>query len=235
MSLAKTCRRCGKTRPEGNWSPSQFAKPTGGWCKLCRAAYLREYRTPSRDPRWYPEVPDGQVFCGRCRTAKPEDQFYAKQKAKNWCKECFRDWHRERYVPKSGANDEPRECAQCGVTYQPKTRRPSKFCSRRCSELERKESGRGRNTYLLRTYGITAADYDRLLAKQGGGCALCGKKPEELTTGRYRTYLHVDHDHDSRRVRGLLCPDHNLLLGRFGDSVEMFRKVVAYLEAHASD
>jgi hypothetical protein len=44
----------------------------------------------------------------------------------------------------------------------------------------------------------------------------------------------VDHDHETNDVRGLLCPEHNLLLGRFGDSVEMFRKVVEYLEAHAS-
>jgi hypothetical protein len=83
----------------------------------------------------------------------------------------------------------------------------------------------------MREYGITSADYDRMLAEQGGGCAVCGIKPEELTAGRYRTYLHVDHDHKTGRNRGLLCPDHNLLLGRFGDDVVMFRRVVEYLEA----
>jgi hypothetical protein len=104
------------------------------------------------------------------------------------------------------------------------------FCSRECKATERKESGRQRERHLQRKYGIGAADYDRILAEQGGGCSLCGVKPEELTAGRYRQYLHVDHCHDTGRVRGLLCPEHNLMLGRFGDSPEMFKRVVAYLE-----
>jgi hypothetical protein len=106
-------------------------------------------------------------------------------------------------------------------------------CSRACKEVDHVRSGRARDAHLRRKYGITADDYDQLLAAQGGGCALCGIKPEDLTTGRYRTFLHVDHCHDTGQVRGLLCPDHNLLLGRFGDSVEMFKRIVEYLEAHA--
>lgn len=131
---------------------------------------------------------------------------------------------------------DPLVCTVCGESYIPKARKAAAaFCSRSCKEKDRKDSGRGRETYLQRKYGISAADYDRLLAEQGGGCALCGVKPEELTAGRFRTYLHVDHCHDTGRVRGLLCPEHNLLLGRFGDSAEMFRKVLSYLEAGATD
>jgi hypothetical protein len=46
--------------------------------------------------------------------------------------------------------------------------------------------------------GFTAEDYDRLLAAQGGGCAICKAPPK---TRR----LHVDHDHKTGAVRGLLC------------------------------
>ena len=46
--------------------------------------------------------------------------------------------------------------------------------------------------------GVTPADYDRLLAAQGGHCALCPNTPK---TRR----LHVDHDHRTGAVRGLLC------------------------------
>jgi hypothetical protein len=46
--------------------------------------------------------------------------------------------------------------------------------------------------------GVTDAEYARLLAAQGGGCAICGNPPK---TRR----LHVDHDHKTKRVRGLLC------------------------------
>lgn len=46
--------------------------------------------------------------------------------------------------------------------------------------------------------GITAEEYDLRLAAQGGGCAICGATPK---TRR----LHVDHDHKTGAVRGLLC------------------------------
>ena len=51
--------------------------------------------------------------------------------------------------------------------------------------------------YKSRT-GIPLAEYDALLAAQGGGCAICGNPPK---TRR----LHVDHDHKTGKVRGLLC------------------------------
>src|SRR5207249_694982 len=53
--------------------------------------------------------------------------------------------------------------------------------------------------------GVTDAEYDRLLAAQGGGCAICGNPPK---TRR----LHVDHDHKTGEVRGLLCHRCNRLL-----------------------
>jgi hypothetical protein len=46
--------------------------------------------------------------------------------------------------------------------------------------------------------GVSDADYEALLAAQGGGCAICGNPPK---TRR----LHVDHDHKTGKVRGLLC------------------------------
>ena len=46
--------------------------------------------------------------------------------------------------------------------------------------------------------GVTTEDYDRLLAAQDGGCAICGNPPK---TRR----LHVDHNHRTGKVRGLLC------------------------------
>ncbi len=49
-----------------------------------------------------------------------------------------------------------------------------------------------------RALGVTDADYERLLSEQDGHCALCPTKPK---TRR----LHVDHDHATGRVRGLLC------------------------------
>lgn len=49
-----------------------------------------------------------------------------------------------------------------------------------------------------RELGVTDAEYERMLAAQDGHCALCPSTPK---TRR----LHVDHDHKTGRVRGLLC------------------------------
>lgn len=173
--------------------------------------------------------------CTKCDETKVLSEFYFSKGKRKWCKGCYRQWHRTRYATKNGADDSPRACGHCGESFQPKIRANSTFCSPKCKEAERRASGRQRDQHLRRKYGISAEDYDRLLAEQGGGCALCGVRPEDLNSGRYRTYLHVDHCHDTGRVRGLLCPEHNLLLGRFGDSPEMFRRVLEYLEAAASD
>jgi hypothetical protein len=56
-------------------------------------------------------------------------------------------------------------------------------------------------------HGITLADYEAMLARQGGGCATCGRKPE---SGKN---LHVDHDHQTGKIRGLLCIGCNLAIG----------------------
>lgn len=53
---------------------------------------------------------------------------------------------------------------------------------------------------LQRTYGITLDQYDLMLEAQGGRCAICPRPAESMNTR-----LHVDHDHKSQIVRGLLC------------------------------
>lgn len=119
----------------------------------------------------------------------------------------------------------------CGTTYTPKQIKLSRdrnTCSRTCKEVDNVRSGRARDAHLRRKYGITAADYDRMLTEQSGGCALCGKKPDEQK--RYGKFLHVDHDHGTGRVRGLLCDQHNLLLGRWDHDPILLRRAAAYLE-----
>jgi hypothetical protein len=77
---------------------------------------------------------------------------------------------------------------------------------------------------LARQYGITAAEYYSILSDQGGGCAICGKSPEQ--NGQR---LAVDHDHDTKHVRGILCSNCNLSLGYMGDSVPRLRNAITYL------
>jgi hypothetical protein len=75
-----------------------------------------------------------------------------------------------------------------------------------------------------KTYGITGEQYARLLALQGGRCAICRCVPRSRR-------LAVDHDHKTGAVRGLTCKSCNHdLLGSAHDDVEILRRAIAYLE-----
>lgn len=79
----------------------------------------------------------------------------------------------------------------------------------------------------LRKYGLTLADYERLLESQDGRCAICGTDDPGHTPGRL---FDVDHDHDTSKVRGLLCQHCNMGLGQFADDPDRLMKAAKYLE-----
>jgi hypothetical protein len=81
-----------------------------------------------------------------------------------------------------------------------------------------------RNRRLLNLYGITLEQYNDLLAKQGGVCAIC-QGPHR---GRGKFY-HVDHDHKTGDVRGLLCHYCNTAIGSLKDDPALLEKAAAYL------
>lgn len=84
-----------------------------------------------------------------------------------------------------------------------------------------------RASHLKSKYGITEEQYDELLAKQGGGCAICGKTPEQ--EGRN---LAVDHSHVTGEIRGILCSYHNYrVIGRHHNG-ELLRQLADYVERH---
>ncbi len=78
-----------------------------------------------------------------------------------------------------------------------------------------------RHKHALKRYGMTPEEYSSLLEVQKGGCAVCGKK----CTRR----LAVDHDHETGRVRGLLCMPCNTAIGSLRDSPALVAKAVVYL------
>ena len=81
--------------------------------------------------------------------------------------------------------------------------------------------GGSRHYHLKRRYGIGADEFDALLAKQGGVCRICGRPDPE----------HVDHDHKTGRVRGILCFNCNGGLGQFADDVDRLESAAHYLSS----
>jgi hypothetical protein len=72
--------------------------------------------------------------------------------------------------------------------------------------------------------------YQALLDSQNGGCAICGVCDGHRSNGGQTCRLALDHDHQTGRLRGLLCNNCNQGLGRFKDSVALLEAALRYLK-----
>lgn len=152
------------------------------------------------------------LTCKTCGREQPEDQFNRDRSKKtgrrNHCRMCENEKIRERRANEPEENKLVRRARSKAFRQQ----HPDKF------------KASVRNAYLKKQYGIIQEDYEYLLKKQHGLCAVCETPPE---TNRR---LAVDHDHDTGAVRGLLCFDCNTSIGKMNDDPVMLRKAAIYLE-----
>lgn len=84
-----------------------------------------------------------------------------------------------------------------------------------------KNKAQKRDYKLRYKFGIDLEDYNQMLEQQRYRCALC----QVIVTGT----LHVDHNHKTGAVRGLLCRDCNTGLGMFRDNIETLQQAIEYL------
>lgn len=80
---------------------------------------------------------------------------------------------------------------------------------------------------ILVTFGITETEYNEMLIRQDGKCAIC-LQPE--TSSRFK-FLAVDHCHNTGQIRGLLCSRCNIGLGQFRDNAAIIQRASSYLSA----
>jgi len=104
------------------------------------------------------------------------------------------------------------------------------LCQQKAYRDSHKESIR--STKLKQYYGITLAEYTIILGKQGGTCALCPMTQEQHIS-KYGMSLVIDHDHRTGRIRGILCTNHNVGIGRFNDSPGALREAARYIEENS--
>lgn len=162
--------------------------------------------------------------------------------------------------PGAQRNAAPIQCSVCGTTFTP-YRATQVTCSRSCNARqphimattqanrmrpevrERKNAARNQryasdpsrriqsmDAQLRRNYGINFGDYSRMLGEQNGLCAICGGPPVGGKKSNAR--LHVDHDHVTGAVRGLLCNRCNLGIGYFADDLGRLLAAIDYLIKH---
>lgn len=111
-----------------------------------------------------------------------------------------------------------RRYPQCWTLYVNRPRKPwSRANGRRRTPEQR------RAMTLRQEYGLTVAAFAQMEVAQGGACAICGETPSKR--------LHVDHCHETGRVRGLLCQACNVGLGFFRDDPGRLTRAVGYLGA----
>ena len=80
-----------------------------------------------------------------------------------------------------------------------------------------------RDLHVERAYGITIDDINTIVDLQGG-CALC----RSMTSGSLP--WHVDHNHATGKIRGIICHNCNCILGFAKDSIETLQRAIRYLE-----
>lgn len=141
--------------------------------------------------------------CNICQAEKPLTDFsktkQLKSGFKGHCKKCHNEINKQYYS-------------------KPKNLQKQKQWAKNNPE-SRKLTYRKHN--VKRYYGLNWEEYQLLLKKFKNKCGICG--------GRDKNDLSVDHDHQTGKVRGLLCNNCNNGLGRFKDSYQLLEKAMKYL------
>jgi hypothetical protein len=218
--VAKQCYRCKHTLPVEQFAKNRTTRDgLQANCRACANVIRREYEVKHADAialrhaEKLAREPERSATktCRKCSETKPLLAFYAHRSTidgrANYCIDCARTYQREW---NSRNKEKIREGNQ----------------RRRSDPAKRERYNRQMRQNWLKLYGLTPEGYDELLAAQGGVCAICGL-PGQTWAERN---LHVDHDHATHEVRGLLCGKCNVGIGMLGDSVEGLRNALKYLE-----
>ena len=165
-------------------------------------------------------------ICRICNIKKLISEFFKFKSNKDGlfhdCKICCRNRNRKNHNKR----------IKTDIKYKEKMLLKSKndYYKHRKSRIKRVK------TYDLKCkYGLTPKDYLSLFNKQKGRCLICNKTNTRKHKSGKNFDLHVDHNHKTGQIRGLLCGKCNLGVGLFNENINNIKKVVAYLEKYAQE
>jgi Recombination endonuclease VII len=104
-------------------------------------------------------------------------------------------------------------CIKCNSEYNKEHYQKNK------SVYAEKNKARDKIHEKVRRYNLSRSEYEHMLASQGSKCKICKIKPA----------THIDHDHATQKVRGILCRECNLGLGYFYDNPSFLKAAIKYL------
>lgn len=214
MTETKKCSKCGAEKALMEFGIQAKGKlGLRASCKTCERArsaarHLACVQKNRDSPASDPPHPSEKKVCCLCMEDKPLEEFYQASRGGRLaqCRTCRvvlrRAWYRKN--PEKGVAQVQR--------WQ------------RANPEKVRASSQRRNA---KKYGLSLLDRAEMLRLQSCRCAICSG----LLTPGARGHA-IDHDHDSGKVRGLLCIRCNAGLGCFDDEVGRFREAIAYLERH---
>jgi hypothetical protein len=178
---------------------------------LCRPHHQQSRRGVELFPVW-DRVVDSERRRARWAALSEEEKQYRVRamhstrsfpRSEDWSK-SMSVLHQQIWKPPSGK----RVCVGCGADFIPGSG-SHKWCTVSCRAFYKR----------VTKYGMSPLDVLSLQDKQNDLCAICGDKK----------VLQVDHDHETGRIRGLLCVTCNTALGKFKESTEMLQRAIEYL------
>jgi hypothetical protein len=116
-----------------------------------------------------------------------------------------------------------KQTAEYSLMYYKKNRESLLEKNKVWHKNHKKERNERRLSYEIETYGITQEEYNSMVLIQNGVCAICKLPPSKKR-------LSIDHNHETGKIRGLLCSRCNLAIGGFRDSAQLLREAANYIE-----
>lgn len=96
-------------------------------------------------------------------------------------------------------------------------------------EFKKRHLKQNKKSRLKLRYGLSVEDYEGLILQQGNKCKICNV---EFDNNDKNKAARVDHNHQTEKVRSLLCVTCNVGLGYFKDNHELLFKASQYLKDH---
>lgn len=165
--------------------------------------------------------------CKKCLIDKKLDSFKKKKGGKlgvdSRCKEC-ESTHRKSKEYRGRENKRKAFRKENELGYNEKIKNGLKKYK---SDNKEKVALVQKNWFLKKLYGIDISEFDKMYNEQNGCCAICEKHQSLLSKG-----LSVDHDHETGKIRKLLCGNCNTAIGLLDENILMFNKCIDYLIKH---
>lgn len=203
----RACKKCLVPKPSADFDIHSESGKLRGVCRGCRSAQSKE------------------------RYVKNRVEVLAKNKRYHENhREELRAYRKSRYVKNKGRKTAYNrayyqinrlELLRLGKKYYESHREMKRdYKKEYWSKNRERASAQNRD----KNYGLSPGEFDTLVSKQGGTCAICNKVSKKK--------LCVDHCHDSGKVRGLLCFKCNFAIGQLDDSSERALSAYNYLKRH---